>query len=140
MGMPRAACIVGVLFIAASFPSPAATPTAYKVAVADRVHEDDNVGAMLVFALKEEVRKSSGFSLERVDAKGHHLIIYITTMDPDSGTPSAGRRTCYSLAIAGRTDDGTDLLLRTSVGLAGVQRTSESAREILAGIDQMMGH
>jgi hypothetical protein len=128
----RAACIAGVLFVAASLPALAATTTVYKVAVVDNVNEADTVGALLVYALREAIRQSAGFVLQATDASAPHLTIVISTVDPDMGTPSARIRTCYCVVFT----DPHRVYVASFVSFAGAARVNDAAKGILAELDK----
>jgi hypothetical protein len=110
-------------------------PAVYKVEIKETVTNGDLMGAALVYALKEEVRKSAGFSL---NPSGPHLVIYIATIDPDVGTASANTHTIFSVAYVGYTADNRHLFLNHVIGVAGAARINEAARGILAGLDELV--
>lgn len=128
-------CVALALFLISTLPCPAATSKIYKVEIKEKVSEGDLMGAALVYALKEEVRKSAGFSL---GSSGPRLVIYLATIDPDVHTAEANLHTVYSVAYVFCVTDGQCLFVDHAIGLAGAARINDAARGIIAGLDELV--
>ncbi len=131
----RRGCVALALLVTSTLPCTAATSTIYKVEIKEKVSEGDLMGAALVYALNEEIRKSAGFSL---GSSGPRLVIYLATIDPDVRTAEANLHTVYSVAYVLCTADGQCLFMDHAIGLAGAARINDAARGILARLDELL--
>lgn len=96
---------------------------------------DDPVGARLVYAIKEGIRRSASMDVvDRVD--DGFIRVHVVTIDPDK-TDGGGRRTVYSLVFTTQTlhDTPVTMYLNNLVGVCGANRVSQCADGLVADTD-----
>ncbi|HVT58665.1 MAG TPA: hypothetical protein VHR45_09705 [Thermoanaerobaculia bacterium] len=120
----------------------AVTAGRHQVEVSATAGEGDMVGAALISAVREQVRRSS--SMELVSA-GPRMVLTVLTLDPDRGAVdrdagSKATRTIYSVVVSFTTADGDRFLVDHTLGLCGSKRVDEVARNIIAELDHTLGN
>jgi hypothetical protein len=132
----RSLCTILLILLVWAVPCAAAKPAIYKVEVKDTVDGGDVQGAALVYALKEQIRSSAGFSL---DSTGTRYVIFITTFDPAVGGQAKGMSTSYAAAFCVYdAPTKVNLFLRLEVGTAGDLRVDAAAKSLLATLDKLV--
>lgn len=129
----RAACLALVACLWGALPSLGATSALYKVELKASASSDDMQGAALVFAVREQIRASKGFTL---DSSGSHYIIFVSTLDPDKKGELAHLRTSYATVfVFYNASTHQQIFLDGGIALAGKDRIDESARLVLADLE-----
>jgi hypothetical protein len=95
---------------------------------------DDPVGSALAYSVKEEIRRSSAFSLSATDNSVAKILF--VTLDPDPSTPG-GIRTAYSFTLLVKLVKGDGWRFITSnVGVCPRNYTKTCAETIVAAVDK----
>jgi hypothetical protein len=100
----------------------------------------DHIGKILVFKIKEEIRKSNAFKVTQNNQE-HRLKLIIVTMDPFKNitVPGyAGQSTNYSLVIVASGVYFNDIFLTTFVGNCPILHTKQAAENIVAELDDQI--
>jgi len=94
----------------------------------------DMVGRRLVYAVKEEIRRSRGMNLVVSDQAGFKIVI--STMPKYKDQPNAS--TIYSVYWLLETGENLPLLLNHTMGYAGTEVVDSSAQGIVASTDEVV--
>ncbi len=127
--------ILAGLIIALGIPALVTAQTqAVNVAVEASVEENDMVGNRLVYAVKEQLRKSQAFRLNS-ETDSATLILHIVTLDPDRPIDSAphGVRSIASVVWTVKAMYWTHEVIVT-----GGNRVQDRAEDIVADTDRIV--
>lgn len=101
----------------------------------------DTVGQRLVYAFKEQIRRSAALAItENEEDDAGRLGVHIVTMDPDDN--KNGNWTIYSFTVTMRTFHKypTEAYLVQSVGKCGSSRIEECASGLVATTDRQASY
>lgn len=104
------------------------------VDVAVQSQASDMVGRRLVYAVKEEIRRSRGLDLVVPDQSGFTVVI--STMPKYEDQPNVS--TMYSVYWLLDTGENLPFLLNHTMGYAGTQVVDSSAQSIVASTDEVV--
>ena len=119
--------VLAILFALVSITARAAMP------VEVTSNAKDMVGSQLVYAVKENIRRSDSMKLTYSD-KSYRLHVRFVTLDPS--TNQSGYSTIYSLVITFDNPNSIPLYLTSEVGTCGANRVNECAGSLVADISQ----
>ena len=100
----------------------------------------DALGQQLVFALKEAVRRSSGYHL--ADSPKDSINVELITLDPGEGTANRNDLTSVSLLVTidvGLACQASSVVIYHSAYIAGAKKINSVAATILAELDKRIG-
>lgn len=95
---------------------------------------DDAVGNRLVYVLKEQFRRSAGFSLASREQDGV-LLVHIVTINPDERVAQQSH-TIYSYAISFPAGGNRSWYITSFVGACGTSRVSQCANDMIVATDK----
>lgn len=123
--------LIGVFSLLASTAALSAQDGAH---VFIRATAEDRVGNLLVYHLREEIRKSGGMELVASEDDAR-FIVHAVTLDPDD----AGTRTVYSVVLTTKQFDRDAKIYWTNfVGTCGLNKAAICARDLAAETDKMV--
>jgi len=101
---------------------------------------DDQVGRSLVYKVREAVNASSQMQLVEPTSRDAAVVLSIVTLDPDERRSLEGTSTIHSATWTFFLSSGrntVELHLTSQVGVSGMRRTVESARDLVATTDKV---
>jgi hypothetical protein len=113
--------------------SPLYASPLYRVEVIGESAAGDQVGALLLDAVRARVGRFSGMTL---DSRGDRFLIEVATLDPDSSS-AAGNRTAYSVTYV-MVDGSVWRYMAHSVGICGASRVEQVALGIVSNLGKMI--
>jgi hypothetical protein len=99
-------------------------------------YASDAVGQVLVYEIRELIRKNSGMQLMPAE-EGSEVVLILNTLDPEENTSRQGSRTAYSTVSVMKSSgkDGRLTYIHDRLGICGIERTAECAKRIVAGLE-----
>lgn len=128
--------LVTILLWSALIPYAAAQQSSAKAPVYIQATAEDTVGKLLVYEVREVIRRSSGLALVDRDSDAR-FVLRVVTIDPDR-SESPGLSTIYSAVYTVHTFHETpvEMYLTNVVGVCGSSRVESCARKMIATLDE----
>lgn len=128
--------LMTIVLLPALIPHAAAQQASAKASVYVQATAEDAVGKLLVYEVREVVRRSSGLALVDHDSDAR-LILRVVTFDPNR-SESPGLSTIYSAVYTVHTFHETpvEMYLTNVVGVCGSSRVESCARKMTATLDE----
>ena len=108
---------------------------------------EDSVGRKLAYAVREELRRSAGYSAG--DERESPWLIEMVSLDTDGGGSLAGSRSAVAVTFtmrnllpykAGSPQTWLPIYLSSSLYLVGSARVEEQAKSMVAELDRLVGN
>jgi hypothetical protein len=114
-------------------------PAKFKIQIVD--NSSDSIGQRLVYELKEKIRASQSMELTSNCDNGCWRIIVLSVDKENQNEALKGFATVFSVIWIGVADfpKGTPLFLDSTIGYCGGQRVKETAEDIVAHTDRLLG-
>ena len=139
-------CISAAVLVTVLSVSMASAQTGSRYAVFVSHSGEDSVGRQLAYAVREELRRSAGYSAG--DERESPWTIALVSLDMDGSSSQRGNRSAVAVTFtmrnllpykAGSPQTWLPIYLSSSLYFVGSARVEEQAKSVVAGLDHLVG-